>query len=63
MAVATTTTTTTTDDDDDGGGDDRRRRSGRRRARSYGYDLDELYRMIDKKDLINALSFDNEFYT
>jgi hypothetical protein len=30
----------------------------RRLARSHGYDPDELSRMIDKKDLINALSFE-----
>ena len=30
----------------------------RRLARSHGYDPDELSRMIDKKELINALSFE-----
>ena len=30
----------------------------RRLARSHGYDPDELSRMMDKKDLINALSFE-----
>jgi len=30
----------------------------RRLARSHGYDPDELSRMIDKKELINALSYE-----
>lgn len=30
----------------------------RRLARAHGYDPDELSRMIDKKDLINALSYE-----
>lgn len=53
------------DDYDDGIGLDiveisamRARDIKRRLARSHGYDPDELYRMIDKKDLINALSFE-----